>query len=47
MIHASFVSLEFRFQNHIYHNSLLICYKNLLIRKRFASDPFGGVKPVS
>jgi hypothetical protein len=36
MIHPSFVSLKFQFQIHIYHNSLLICYKNLLIVKLFS-----------
>jgi len=36
MIHPSFVSLKFQFQIHIYHNSLLICYKNLLIVKVFS-----------
>jgi hypothetical protein len=38
MIHSSFVSLKFQFQIHIYHNSLLICYKNVLIVKVFSID---------
>jgi hypothetical protein len=46
MIHSSFLSFksQFHIHIHIYHNSLLICYKNLLIVKVFSIDPFGGAK---
>jgi len=38
---------QFRIHIHIYHNSLLICYKNLLSVKVFSIDPSGGVKPLA
>jgi hypothetical protein len=38
MINSSFLSLKSQFQIHIYHNSLLICYKNLLIVKVISID---------